>query len=177
MADRWTRGIVGLVLLAAVLHTTTACDGPPREVRIAAAETAGGLAVADEQLALLITARSGELRRELLRMAREGLVASVEAGERWYDERMAPLVTATRVLETAAAALRAIELAADAWEAGAEGGPQAFQQAAACSVAAVAEVPAALVAVGVEVPEIVTQWAPVVAQYALAGCPEPDGGE
>ena len=172
--DKWTKGIVGLVLLAACLHTA-GCGGVPGELRVATGEVARAVDEADVLATAQYEARRVELREELQRMAREGRLASVEAGLSWYDAQEEPYAVADRVLTAAAGSLRAVELALDAWDAGESDAPNRVGDALACSVAAVAEVAAVLPALGLDVPEALRTWGTLIAQYASSGCPE--GGE
>lgn len=168
--------VLWALLALALTLTAHGCGGAPREAREALAVTAAAVDATDQVLRERIRRRAEEARAELLALATSGRVQTVEAGMTWYDAQLEPETTATQVLETAAASLRGVEEALDAWDAGAADGQQRWLETAACSVAAIASLAEALVRAGVEVPAAIQQWGPTVRAVVLVSCPEPTTG-
>lgn len=166
-----------LALLAALATLVFGCGGVPREARVALEETAGGLVVADEAIAAETTRKGEEARAQVRREVAEGTIQgssreeTIELGMARFDELMAPLRTAETALRVAREALRAVEQGLDAWAAGTDEGA-GFFAAAACAVAALASVGAALLEAELELPDILAQGIGALSGFASGQCPE-----
>lgn len=167
------------VLLSVVLLAVACvgCDRPPREVRVALEQTAGGLVVADQLLSEAVAARGVEVRAQIRDEVRTGVVSGesedeiMDAALERFEELMTPTSDARSALRSARSALLSLEAAVDAWSAGSAPGSR-FAQVAACAGVALAEMVRAVSAAGVELPPILETGVNALSGFAGAACAE-----
>lgn len=175
------------IVAAFFLLALVGCGGPPREVRVAIEQTAGGLVIADELVADEVERRGEEMRAQVRQERRDGMIAGddvetiVVASRARWEELMEPTTNARRVLRALVhrdeqtgrptGALATLEAAVDAWEAG-TGDAVSFAQVAACAGVALADVVGVLEGAEIEVPELLTTGAGLLRGFAVAVCSE-----
>lgn len=191
------RRLAKLAATGLLLALIVACGGPPREVRVAIEQTAGGLVVADGIVADAVESRGEEMRLQVRSERRDGrfdegcaetsgsarVDCLVEAGLERFEELMHPTNVARQVLRTMLSrdpetqrprgSLAALEAAADAWEAG-TGDAVSFAQVAACVGVGLAEVVHALVDAELDVPDLLRTGADLLRGFGTAVCSEGD---
>lgn len=100
-------------------------------------------------------------------------VDGFEAALAHYDELMQPWTRATRALEEARSALRAMQAALEIWKAS-RAGKVGFFNAVACALPIFAELAAVLQRAGVDVPSQLTNALRLLLAFSGGTCPEPE---
>ena len=96
--------LISVVLLAVAC---VGCDRPPRGVRVALEQTAGGLVVADQLLSEAVAARGVDVRAQIRDEVRTGVVSGesedeiMEAALERFEELMTPTSDARSALRSA----------------------------------------------------------------------------
>lgn len=153
--------------VALAILVLSGCGGPPRAARVAVAQTAGGLLIADSIVAEAVRSRGESSRAQVLSEVQRGeLSSAADALDRW-EALMQPTSAARDGLRSARAALRAVEAAVDAWEAG-TGSERGFSAAAGCAVGAISHAIEAMREAGLEVPSVVLSGLALVQGFAGA---------
>lgn len=159
------RALAHVALAVAFVLAVAGCSGPPRAAQTALSVTAESVAGAD----VLVAPRAAQAAQAARAAARE--VEGFEAALAAYDAAMAPWVAVERALLEAKGALLALQAAYDAWEAGAEDGPERWRAAVACGFPILARVGEALLRAGVELPPKLTRAMTLLLAFAEGQCP------